>query len=199
MNVACMVPSWTETLIHAGVNVVGSTRYCIHPREKVSSIPVVGGTKDISCPKVAELKADLLVLDKEENTRFMAEQSPVPWIATDVTSVWDVEKNLQVIHERLLRPELVAIGKRWRDVCERLTRESRNPGWLELPGVIEWVRQPRVDVRIAVAEAHAGSVAASTSEMGGLKITMHLPLSGMVVEPPTEAQKRVRMSTGFYT
>ena len=146
MNVVCMVPSWTETLIHAGVNVVGRTRYCIHPRERVASIPVVGGTKDISWSKVAELKADLLVLDKEENPRFMAEQSPVPWIATHVTSVWDVEKNLQVIHERLLRPELVAMGKRWRDVCERLTRESRNPSWLKLPGVIEWVRQPRVDV-----------------------------------------------------
>ena len=46
MRVVSLVPSWTETLIEAGVDVVGRTRFCLHPRDRVKSIPAVGGTKD---------------------------------------------------------------------------------------------------------------------------------------------------------
>lgn len=47
VRVISMVPSWTETLIYCGIEVVGRTRYCIHP-EEAQKISVVGGTKDIS-------------------------------------------------------------------------------------------------------------------------------------------------------
>ncbi|MBM7456943.1 hypothetical protein HNR62_002845 [Oceanisphaera litoralis] len=36
MRVVFMVPSWTETLIECGVNVVGRTRYCVHPADRVA-------------------------------------------------------------------------------------------------------------------------------------------------------------------
>lgn len=36
MRVVCMVPSWTETLIECGVKVVGRTRYCVHPGDRVA-------------------------------------------------------------------------------------------------------------------------------------------------------------------
>ena len=64
-----MVPSWTETLISCGVEVVGRTRYCIHPTPVVKDIAVVGGTKNIDWKKVREIDADLLILDQEENPR----------------------------------------------------------------------------------------------------------------------------------
>ncbi|HUU84769.1 MAG TPA: helical backbone metal receptor [Phycisphaerae bacterium] len=147
MRVVSLVPSWTETLIEAGVHVVGRTRFCIHPREKVAAIPVVGGTKRIQWPKLEEVRPDLLVLDREENALQMADRSPVPWVATHVTSVKDVPENLRKLSERLERPELLALGERWRTVCERITAESPKPGWLDLPGVIEWLRPagPQVD------------------------------------------------------
>jgi len=146
MRVVCLVPSWTETLLQCGVTVVGRTRYCIHPSDKVASIPVVGGTRQVDWAKVTKLKPDLLVLDQQENPRSIVEQSAVQWIATQVTSVWDVERELRGFHERLGQPELAVMADRWRRVCEQLASECRNPGWLELPGVMEWVRQPGRDV-----------------------------------------------------
>lgn len=141
-----MVPSWTETLLQAGVNVVGRTRFCIHPCDTVVSIAVVGGTRQVEWAKVAELEPDLLILDQEENPRSMAEQSPVPWYATHVTSVWDMERELRGLHGRLARQELLASADRWRQVCKRLASGPGSPDWLELPGVMEWVRQPSREV-----------------------------------------------------
>ncbi|GAG15687.1 unnamed protein product, partial [marine sediment metagenome] len=120
MRVVSLVPSWTETLLQAGVNVVGRTRYCIHPSEKVASIPVMGGTREVEWAKVTKLKPDLLVLDREENPRILSEQSPVPWIATHVNSVWDVENELRRLHGCISRSGLPAMAYRWRQVCEGL-------------------------------------------------------------------------------
>ena len=142
MRVVSLVPSWTETLIQAGVQVVGRTRFCIHPRDRIESIPVVGGTRQIQWAKLDELEPDLLVLDREENPRWMAAQSPVPWVATHVTSVWDVEQDLHRLNDHLSQPGLLALAKRWRQVCQRLTDDSASPDWLDLPGVIEWLRPP---------------------------------------------------------
>lgn len=142
VKVVCLVPSWTETLLEAGVNVVGRTRFCIHPSDKVASIPVVGGTKRVDWTKVTQLVPDLLVLDREENPRSLADQSPVAWIATHVTSVWDVDGELRSLHGHLAQPGLLALANRWRRICERLTGESKTPDWLELPGVTEWIRKP---------------------------------------------------------
>lgn len=69
-----MVPSWTETLITADVDVVGRTRFCIHPSDQIRQIPVVGGTKNIKIEDILLLKPDLVVLDKEENRLEMAQQ-----------------------------------------------------------------------------------------------------------------------------
>ena len=67
MRVVSLVPSWTETLLACGVNVVGRTRFCIHPAEKVESIPAIGGTKDLNRESLSELKPDLLLLDEPTN------------------------------------------------------------------------------------------------------------------------------------
>lgn len=146
MRVVSLVPSWTETLLQAGVNVVGRTRYCIHPSDKVASIPVVGGTREVEWAKVTKLKPDLLVLDREENPRILSEQSPVPWIATHVNSVWDVENELRRLHGCISRSGLPAMAYRWRQVCEGLAGDARSPGWFELPGVMEWLRPPGREV-----------------------------------------------------
>lgn len=78
MRVICLVPSLTETLLEAGVQVVGRTRYCIHPESLVPSIPAIGGTKDLNWDRFMELKPDLLILDREENLPFMKEMDEVP-------------------------------------------------------------------------------------------------------------------------
>ncbi len=71
MRVVSFVPSWTETLIASGVEVVGRTRFCIHPERAVKSIAVVGGTKNILIDQVVALKPDFVLFDKEENNQEM--------------------------------------------------------------------------------------------------------------------------------
>ena len=92
LRVISMVPSWTETLLYAGIQVVGRTRYCIHPADKVAQIPIVGGTKDIKWDLVQDLQADLVLLDREENPLEMAESSPIPFLATHVSSLRELAR-----------------------------------------------------------------------------------------------------------
>lgn len=74
--VISFVPSWTETLIHAGANVVGRTRFCIHPHDAIRKISSWGGTKTLATDVDAKFQAvvsqargirPLVILDKEEN------------------------------------------------------------------------------------------------------------------------------------
>lgn len=64
------VPSLTETFIQCCPSgyVLGRTKFCIHPRETVKSIPKVGGTKHLKSKSIIELNPDIVILNKEENT-----------------------------------------------------------------------------------------------------------------------------------
>ena len=73
-KVVSLVPSWTETLIEANVNVIGRTRFCIYPAQKVKDIAVVGGTKSVNIDQLSRLQPDFIVVDQQENTREMADQ-----------------------------------------------------------------------------------------------------------------------------
>jgi ABC-type Fe3+-hydroxamate transport system substrate-binding protein len=65
------VPSWTQTLfaLGAGEMVVGATRFCVEPAEALAAIPKVGGTKNPNLREIANLKADLVIANAEENRR----------------------------------------------------------------------------------------------------------------------------------
>lgn len=68
-RVVSLCPSITETLLALGAPVVGRTRYCIHPADQVKGIPDVGGTKKLRFEDIDALKPDLIIAEKEENTR----------------------------------------------------------------------------------------------------------------------------------
>lgn len=75
--VVSMVPSWTETLIAARLNVVGRTRFCIHPKDAIQKIPSLGGTKTLAVDAretmarvcAASKLKPIVVLDREENPK----------------------------------------------------------------------------------------------------------------------------------
>jgi ABC-type Fe3+-hydroxamate transport system substrate-binding protein len=83
-RIVSLVPSQTEFLIDIGAPVVGRTKFCIHPKEKVGDIAVVGGTKKVLFEKIKELNPDLVVGNKEENYKEeieeLAEEYPV-WMS----------------------------------------------------------------------------------------------------------------------
>src|ERR1019366_856191 len=68
-RIVSLVPSQTELLFDLGLDeeVVGLTKFCIHPEEKVKSKLKVGGTKKFDIEKIKSLNPDLIIGNKEEN------------------------------------------------------------------------------------------------------------------------------------
>jgi ABC-type Fe3+-hydroxamate transport system substrate-binding protein len=48
---------------------VGRTKFCIHPQNLIQSIPKIGGTKNVNISAIIDLKPDLILANKEENTQ----------------------------------------------------------------------------------------------------------------------------------
>ncbi len=139
MKVISLVPSWTEMLISSGVNVVGRTRFCVHPQSSVRSIAAIGGTKDLDWEKLKALEADILILDQEENLPWMRDQSPIPTLVTHVTSVGSVAGEIQKISQILTshQSELNKLAERWNKVAAQKHLWS----WQKIPGEIETIRR----------------------------------------------------------
>lgn len=131
IRVVSMVPSWTETLLACGANVVGRTRFCIHPP---SSIPVVGGTKDWNFEALEN--PELFILDREENPREMAAALSSPVHVSHVRSIHDMPRELDAMADALatdagVSMRLRKLASRWRRVLQTETRPAGLPGVLE--------------------------------------------------------------------
>lgn len=70
-RIISLVPAITETMYHLGLEkeIVGRTRFCKFPEDKVEHAVNVGGTKDIKLERIHDLKPDLIIAEKEENTK----------------------------------------------------------------------------------------------------------------------------------
>lgn len=70
-RIVSLVPSQTELLYHLGCDeqTVGITKFCIHPNEWFRNKTRVGGTKNVNFEKIAALKPDLIIANKEENAK----------------------------------------------------------------------------------------------------------------------------------
>lgn len=70
-RIISIVPSQSEFLWHIGVRneLVGITKFCIHPKEMFTNIEHVGGTKKLNLTKIRALKPNLIIANKEENNK----------------------------------------------------------------------------------------------------------------------------------
>ncbi|MEE6128231.1 helical backbone metal receptor [Chryseobacterium arthrosphaerae] len=76
MKIVSLVPSITEALFDLGLTeneVVGRTKFCIHPQHKIKNVAVIGGTKNINIDKIKALQPDLILANKEENVKDQIE------------------------------------------------------------------------------------------------------------------------------
>ena len=137
MRVVSLVPSLTETLIDCDVDVVGRTRFCIHPATDVESIPVVGGTKDVNWDACKALKPDIVVMDREENTLPMAESCPYPLHATHITSVDTIGDELRSLSDKLESESIATLGAEWQRLASKPNLDFR--GFSEVPAIIDQV------------------------------------------------------------
>lgn len=143
-RVISLVPSWTETLIEAGVEVVGRSRYCIHPKEKIKEVPAVGGTKDLRVSRLDALDADVLLLDREENTKSMSLATDLNVVDTHVESLSDLKRDLTKLGEVLENKKLLQWSE---EVSEVLLRENLLWKFDQIPAALEWVTRPHQELK----------------------------------------------------
>lgn len=93
MRIVSLVPSQTELLFDLGLSdeVVGITKFCVHPDEWFRSKKRVGGTKNVHIDVVKTLHPDLVIANKEENTQEDIEQirSFAPVWTSDIKTLDD--------------------------------------------------------------------------------------------------------------
>lgn len=75
-RIISLVPSQTELVADLGLEkqLVGVTHFCVHPENIRKTCKRLGGTKKVNFRKVRELEPDIILCNKEENTREMVEE-----------------------------------------------------------------------------------------------------------------------------
>lgn len=98
-RIISFAPAITETLFSLGLGekIVGRTRFCVHPKGIVEHVVNVGGTKDVKMDRVHDLQPDLIIVEKEENTKEMVAQLEqyYPVYAFEIQSVSDALQMIQ--------------------------------------------------------------------------------------------------------
>ena len=76
LRIVSLVPSQTELLVDLGLeeNLVGITKFCVHPGHLLKTKIIVGGTKEIKIERIRELQPDIILCNKEENTLEMVQE-----------------------------------------------------------------------------------------------------------------------------
>jgi ABC-type Fe3+-hydroxamate transport system substrate-binding protein len=106
-RIVSIVPSQTELLFDLGLDeeVIGITKFCIHPIEKFATKTKIGGTKKLLIDKIIALKPDLIIGNKEENTQgeieVLMQDFPV-WMS-DSYNLEDAIKTISQIGELVNR------------------------------------------------------------------------------------------------
>jgi iron complex transport system substrate-binding protein len=99
-RIVSLVPSQTELLYDLGLEdeLIGITKFCVHPFHLKSTKKIVGGTKQVKIDKIKELNPDIIICNKEENTLEIVNQ--VQEIATVwVTDIYSIDDTLQMIQD----------------------------------------------------------------------------------------------------
>lgn len=100
MRIVSLVPSQTELLVTLGLSdaIVGVTKFCVHPDAIRKEKKIVGGTKNIHLDKIRELNPDIILCNKEENTKEIVEilEKQYPVHVSDISTV---EESLELIDQ----------------------------------------------------------------------------------------------------
>lgn len=92
-RIVSLVPSQTELLVSLGLLecIVGVTKFCVHPKGMRTKKVVVGGTKKVDYTKIKKLNPDIILCNKEENTKEIVEhlQKEYPVHVTDISTIHD--------------------------------------------------------------------------------------------------------------
>jgi len=92
-RIVSLVPSQTELLFDLKLNseVVGITKFCIHPEDWFRTKTRIGGTKQLNIELIRQLQPDLILGNKEENEKSQIEilQKEFPVWMSDISTLED--------------------------------------------------------------------------------------------------------------
>lgn len=99
-RIVSLVPSQTELLFDLGLEkeVLGITKFCIHPSAWRKEKSIVGGTKSLHIDKIKALSPDLIVANKEENNREDLEIIS-KFCAVWISDVKNLHESLEMIED----------------------------------------------------------------------------------------------------
>jgi ABC-type Fe3+-hydroxamate transport system substrate-binding protein len=99
-RIVSLVPSQTELLFDLGLDseVVGITKFCVHPEHWKQTKTIVSGTKNVNITAVDSLKPDLIIANKEENTKEDIEKlSKYQVYVSDIKTIDDAYEMMNVV------------------------------------------------------------------------------------------------------
>ena len=123
-RIVSLVPSQTELLVDLGLEkyLVGVTKFCVHPKEIRKNVAIVGGTKKIHLEKIKVLQPDIIICNKEENTKDIVDQlmnvAPV-W----VSDIYNMDDTIEMIH---LLGKLFDVSGKAKSLISNISLEKKN-------------------------------------------------------------------------
>ena len=99
-RIISLVPSQTELLCDLGLeqSIVGVTKFCVHPGDIKTTKIVVGGTKQIHLDKIKALQPNIILCNKEENTKAIVEACE-EICTVHVSDIYTIPDSLELIHQ----------------------------------------------------------------------------------------------------
>lgn len=120
-RIVSLVPSQTELLIDLGLesSVFGITKFCVHPPYLRKKKSVLGGTKQVNFSKIKELEPDIILCNKEENTKDIV--SELEKIApVHISDINTIKQCFELIN---MYGELFKVQVKAQQLIERIEKE----------------------------------------------------------------------------
>ncbi|MHA6279771.1 ABC transporter substrate-binding protein [Salinimicrobium sp. CAU 1759] len=117
-RIVSLVPSQTELLVDLGLReqIIGVTKFCVHPEDLRKEKKVVGGTKQVHYERIAALNPDIILCNKEENTEEMVTElekiAPV-----HVSDIKTIDDSLKLI---LQYGEIFEVGGKASEIVNKI-------------------------------------------------------------------------------
>ncbi len=135
MRIVSLCPSLTELVFDLGLGeeLVGITRYCVHPAEALTRIETVGGTKDPDVERIVALAPDVVLMNAEENRREDHEALLEAGVHVQASLPKDVADTARMVRdigaelERVEQAERIALDIERRAARVRAAARVRRP------------------------------------------------------------------------
>lgn len=99
-RIVSLVPSLSELIWDMNLNteLIGVTKFCVHPDSLRKEKVIVGGTKNVKVDRLITLNPDLVIANQEENTREEIE-SISKLFPTYISDIKNIEDTLKLVED----------------------------------------------------------------------------------------------------